>query len=134
MVTDSLPSFAVLASSSIGNESPPSVDSVMRTFAVDTGEAVVFATFQVTVVAVPAAIETLVVFGAVTANGPAPFATVTTVVASFVPPPPARLSRTVTRKVMVRFAFGRISPVNHSGVVWPGRGAVAGTAFALLRM
>ena len=132
-VTCSLPSFGVLLASSIGHVAPPSIDSVMRTFAVDTGASALEATFHATVATLPAA-NVAAVFGAVTANGPAAFATVTTVLASFVPPPPARLSRTVTRKFSVRLTFGSTSPVMNSGLLVPGRGAVAGTAFAFARM
>src|SRR5687768_12602018 len=106
---------------------------MMRTFAVDTGGSVVFATFHVTFVAAPAA-RLPAVFGAVIANGPARFDTSTCVLASFVPPPPARLSRAVTQKFSVRVAFGSTSPVIQSGAVVPGSGAIAGTAFALPRM
>src|SRR5436190_11768609 len=108
IVTPWLPSFGVLARSSNGQLLPPSIDSVIRTFAVLIGAADVFATFQVTVWAEPAA-QLTDVFGAVTANGPAELATVSTVVASFVPPPPARLSRTVTGQLFARLAFGRSS-------------------------
>src|SRR5436190_9193923 len=133
IVTAWLPSFGVLAWSSIGQVLPPSTDSVMRTFAVPIGALAVLATFQVTVCAEPAA-QLTDVFGAVTANGPAVLATVRTVVASFVPPPPARLSRTVTWKLRVRLAFGRTSPAIQLGPAVPSSGAVAGTTFALFRM
>src|SRR5258706_1828786 len=133
IVTPWLPSFGVLARSSIGKALPPSTDSVMRTLAVLIGTAVVPATLQVTVCAEPAA-QLTAVFGAVTAKGQAALLTVIAVAASLVPPPPALLSRTVTLKFKVRLAFGSTSPANHSGVVVPGNGAVAGTAFALLRM
>src|SRR5688572_21284202 len=105
----------------------------MRTFAVLIGAMLVLPTFQVTVCAEPAA-QVTAVFGAVTANGTPALLTVIAVNASFVPPPPARLSRTVTRKFSVRFAFGSTSPVMKDGVVVPGSGAVAGGAFALFRM
>jgi len=49
IVTFSVPSFAVLAKTVIGNVVPPSVDSVIETLAALTGALVVFATFHVTV-------------------------------------------------------------------------------------
>src|SRR5688572_24725715 len=114
IVTPWLPSFGVLASSTIGNVLPPSVDKVMRTLAVLTGAAVVDATFQVTVCAEPEG-QLTAVFGAVTANGPAAVVTVTLLLASFVPPPPARLSRAVTQKVIVRFVLACTSPTKKFG-------------------
>ena len=109
-VTLWLPSFGVLASNSVGNVMPPSVDKVMRTSAVPTGATLVLATSQITVVAAPAA-RVIAVFGAVITNGPASLSTVMAVEASLVPPPPARLSRTVTRKLSVRSTFASTSPV-----------------------
>ena len=49
IVTDSVPSFAVLAARTVGNVTPPSVDNEIFTLAALTGAAVVPATFQVTV-------------------------------------------------------------------------------------
>src|SRR5690349_12427026 len=107
MTTVSAPSFGVLVASVIGNVLPPLVESKIFTVAALTGAAVVSATFQVTVRdpdhVTPAA-------GAVTVNGPAACTTVTCVSAEFTPPPPARLSRAVTRKFIVRFVVGSFSP------------------------
>ena len=104
----------------------PSVESVIRTKIVFKGATEVPSTFQVTVCVEPLA-QLTAVFGAVTANGPETLSTVTTVLASLVPPPPL-LSRTVTRKFKVRLAFANTSPAIKFGVVVPGNGAVAGTA------
>ena len=78
MVTVSLPSFAVLAASTVGNVKPPSVDKDIFTFAQLTGEAVVLATDHVTVwEELPA--QVTLVLGAVIANGPDVLLTVTTI-------------------------------------------------------
>jgi len=75
------------------------------------------------------------VLGAVTIKGPAAVAVVTATDASFVPPPPARLSRAVTRKFMVRAVLGSTSAVSQVvGAVVLGSAAVAGATFALLRI
>src|SRR5688572_11196746 len=103
------PSFGVLATSTVGNDVPPFVDSRMRTFAAPTGATAVFATSQVTVCVEPAGQLTFVL-GAVTTNGPASAREVTVVVSAEKPPPPERLSRAVTRKVMVRVVVGSDSP------------------------
>lgn len=110
MLTLSLPSLGVEAASSIGQLAPPSSDRVMRTLAALMPLAVVPATSQVTACALPAA-QLTAVLGAVTRNGPAAAATVTAVLASLVPPPPARLSRAVTRKFSVRLVLGSTSAV-----------------------
>ena len=77
IVNTSDPSFAVLAANTVGKVWPPSVDNDIFTFAQLTGDAVVFATDQVMVCAELPAHDTAV-FGAVTANGPDVFDTVTT--------------------------------------------------------
>src|SRR5687768_14548798 len=82
----------------------------MATFAALTGAAVVLATFHVTFSELKPATVTAV-FGAVTRNGPAVADEVTVVDAVAMAPPPARLSRAVTWKVIVRLVVGRISPV-----------------------
>src|SRR5262245_32710378 len=104
----------------------------MRTFAALTGGSVVFATLQVTVCAEPAA-KLTAVFGVSTGNGPAVFATTTAVLASLVPPPPAWLSRTVTRKFKVRVAFGSSSAVMQSRA-GHGDPLVSGGSLALSRI
>jgi hypothetical protein len=53
IATFALPLLGTDAASTVGNVCPPSVDSEILTFAVLTGAAVVFATFQVTVWVVP---------------------------------------------------------------------------------
>src|SRR5512139_3950389 len=79
----------------------------MLTLAQLTGAAVVLATFQVTFWLVSTA-HVAALLGAVTAKGPAPFSTVTDMVASFTPPRP---SRAVRRNCMVRSSDGSDSPV-----------------------
>ena len=54
-------------------------------------------------------------FWLVTENGAPVLATVTTVSSEFKPPPPERLSRTVTRKFMVRAAVGMNSDQHACG-------------------
>jgi hypothetical protein len=49
MVTDSVPSFGVLANRTVGKVCPPSVDNEILTLAQLTGASVVLATSQVTV-------------------------------------------------------------------------------------
>ncbi len=127
MVTASVPSLGVEARSVVGHVLPPSSESRMATLAQLTGAAVVDATFQVTVWPEPAAQETAV-FGAVTWNGPAVEVTLTVIVSFWTPPPPARLSRAVTRKVIVRVVAGSTSAGTY------GEGSVAGGTFALARM
>ena len=78
MLTASLPSFAVLATNTVGKVRPPSVESEIFTLAQLTGAAVVLATDQVIVcVEFPAQLK--LVFGAVTAKGPEVLLTVTTI-------------------------------------------------------
>jgi len=72
-VTPALPSLGVLAARTMGKVWPPSVESVILTFAQLTGAAVVLATFQVTV---RAPLQLSPPFGAVTAKGPAVVMTV----------------------------------------------------------
>ena len=93
-VTTSVPSFGVLATSTIGYVCPPSVESETFTFAVQTGGRSVPAVFQVTVCCEPGGYVTAV-SGAVTRNGPAVGASVS--VTSPVALPPSR-SRAVRRK------------------------------------
>ena len=68
-VTDCEPSFGVLAANTVGNVCPPSVLKDIFTLAQLTGEAVVLATFHVTVCAEPLA-QLTAVLGEVTVNGP----------------------------------------------------------------
>src|SRR4051812_38612224 len=68
-VTPSVPSLAVPRASASGQVLPPSVETVISTRAQLTGGAVVFATSQVTVWALPPA-QVTAVLGAVTRNGP----------------------------------------------------------------
>ena len=77
IVTASEPSLAVLATNTVGNVFPPSVDMDIFTFAQLTAPALVLATFHVTVCDEPPAQETFVL-GEVTENGPEVFVTVTT--------------------------------------------------------
>jgi len=49
IVTGSVPSFGVLAASTVGKELPPSVESEIFTFAALMGAPVVLAIFQVTI-------------------------------------------------------------------------------------
>jgi len=83
MVSDSVPSLAVLAERTVGNVVPPSVEREILTFAVLTGGSVVLVTFQVIVWDEPPAHDTFVL-GAVTLNGPAVFVTVTTMSVNWV--------------------------------------------------
>ena len=77
IVIASLPSFAVLATNTVGNVKPPSVDKEIFTLAQLTGAAVVLATDQVMVcVELPAQVTLLL--GEVTAKGPEVLLTVTT--------------------------------------------------------
>ena len=73
----SVPSLAVADASTVGKVSPPSVDNKIFTVAQLTGAAVVPFTLQVTVAELPA-FQVTFVLGAVTANGPDVFETVTT--------------------------------------------------------
>src|SRR5262249_27433103 len=72
------------------------------------GAAVVPATFQVTVVKFE---NTPPLLCDVITNGPAPPTTLTDISEVFTPPPPARLSRAVTRKFSVRDVVGMTSPI-----------------------
>src|SRR4051812_17020899 len=85
-VTPALPSLGVLASRTMGKVWPPSVESVILTFAQLTGALFVLLTFQVTVWA-PLSVPPP--FGAVTAKGPAVLVTVNTELAVLIPPPVA---------------------------------------------
>ena len=109
-VTDCEPSLGVAAASVVGNVVPPSVDSRMLTLAQFTGDAVVLATFHVTVwvLALP---HVTAVLGEVTWNGPAAAVTLKVIDAKSTPPPPIRLSRTVMRKLSARVVFGSVSPM-----------------------
>jgi hypothetical protein len=78
IVTDSEPSFGVLASTTRGNEVPPSVESVIFTLAQVTGAPVVPATFHVTVCREPPLHDTPVL-GDVTWKGPEVLVTVTVI-------------------------------------------------------
>src|SRR6188474_1827920 len=67
----SLPSLAVAAASTMGNEAPPSVESRMSTDAQLTGGTLVLATFQATT-SVDPWFQVTAVSGTVTLKGPAP--------------------------------------------------------------
>lgn len=106
MVTTSLPSLAVLATSVL-KVVPPSVEREIFTLAQLTGAAVVLATFQVTVWDEPPAHDTAV-FGDVTEKGPDELLTVTVISAKLVCPTLTgavelygALSLTVNRKCRV---------------------------------
>jgi hypothetical protein len=105
-VTAWLPSLGVLAARTVGNVCPPSVERLIITFAQLTGANVLLATDHVTVCEVPPCQLTFV-FGAVTANGPEVFETVTVISLNAVCPTFAGevlyelLSRTVTLKFKV---------------------------------
>src|SRR5512134_136847 len=92
----------------MGNVFPPSVESEILTVAALTGAADVLATFHVTVCCVPP-VQLTFVFGCVTRNGPALAFTTTCAVAVLMAPPPTRLSRTVTLKIIVRLIVGNAS-------------------------
>ena len=115
-VNISVPSFAVLALRTVENLFSPSVESEILTLAQFTGAPDVPATFQVTVCIDPV-VHTTAVFGAAMLNGPLVPLTVNVEVAVLMPPPPARLSRATTWKVIVRPMLGRISPVKKPPVV-----------------
>ena len=85
IVTDWEPSFGVLAANTVGNVCPPFVLKDIFTLAQLTGEAVVLATFHVTVCAEPPA-QLTAVLGAVTVNGPEVLLTVTTMLVNCVWP------------------------------------------------
>lgn len=89
------PSFAVLATRTVGNVVPPSVESEILTLAALMGALVVFATFQVTVWVEPPAYDTAV-FGDVTTNGPLLPSTDRVDVAERMPPAAEWLSRATT--------------------------------------
>ena len=72
------PSFAVLATNTVGNVCPPSVLNEIFTLAQLTGAAVVLATDQV-IVCVELPAHDTAVLGDVTANGPEVLLTVTTI-------------------------------------------------------
>ena len=74
IITDSVPSLGVFDARVIGHVLPPSVDNSMFTAEQFTGDASVFAEFQVIDWVERAAQETFV-FGFVIANGPAVFVT-----------------------------------------------------------
>src|SRR4051794_16068335 len=106
-VTDSVPSLGVLASTVVGNVSPPSVEYVIFTFATLNGELLVLAVFQLTVIGVLPVTE-LADACEVTANGVEP-ATVIATSPGLAPPPPGERSRAVRRKFIVRAFSGRNS-------------------------
>ena len=117
--TVSLPSLGVLAVRVNGKLLPPSLESIILTFAQLIGAPAVFATFQVTSWFELPGQETGVL-GAVTAKGPAVETTPTCIAALAVPPPAARLSRAVKRKFIVRVVEGITSPVRNAPVVGGG--------------
>src|SRR6185369_15137580 len=110
-----VPSLGTLVARTNGKEIPPLVESSRLTLVALTGEAVVPATFQVTVRTPDQVTAEL---GEVMTKGPALLATVTCISALFTPPPPARLSRATTRNLSRRLVVGSISP---RVVVWLSR-------------
>ena len=78
IVSNSVPSFGILAANTVGKVCPPSVDKDIFTLAQLTGAAVVLATDHVIVCDEPPAQDTAVL-GAVTAKGPDAALTVTTI-------------------------------------------------------
>ena len=119
--TSADPSFAVLARSSVGKVKPPSVDIRMLTVAALTGAPAVPPTFHVTVVE-PERLSPP--FGAVSVNGPAAPATLTTVSSVLTPPPAAELSRTVARKFIAReVPVGTKNCDQHNALLFPPSGA-----------
>ncbi len=104
-----LPSLGVEARSVVGNVLPPSVERRMRTLAAEKGEALVPATSHVTVWVLPEG-QLTAVLGLVTAKGVAVARTLTMMESERTPPPPARLSRTVHLRFMVRATAGYFSP------------------------
>ena len=103
------PSLAVPEASVCVKVEPPSVERRIFTDEQLTGDAVVLATSHLTVCCVPP-FQVTAVFGAVTAKGPAALVTLRVTLSFATPPPPDWLSRTVRRKVRVRFVVGRYSP------------------------
>src|SRR6185436_688171 len=102
------PSLGVPAASVMGNVRPPFVERRIFTLAALTGALAVPATSHVTV-CTPA--KTPPLLCDVTRNGPAAVVTLTCISDVFTPPPPARLSRAVTRKFIVRVVVGITSPI-----------------------
>ena len=100
------PVFGTFAASTMGNDNPRLVESKMFTVVVLIGLLAVPATSQVTVRNPD---QLTAVFGAVTRNGPALLTDVTEIWSSATPPPPARLSRTVSRNCIVRLVVGSFS-------------------------
>ena len=107
-VIDSVPSLGVLASSTMGNVLPPSVDKLIFTFAQFTGAAFELFTLQVMVCEEPGA-QVTAVLGAVTAKGPAVAEMITCISSLVLLPPPLWLSRAVNRKLSVRATEGSTS-------------------------
>ena len=97
IVTTSVPSFGVLAASTVGYVRPPSTESEIFTFAVLVGGRSVLALSHVTVCCEPGGHVTPV-FGDVTRNGPALTASVNVTSAFELPPPAGLRSRAVARK------------------------------------
>src|SRR4051794_27861220 len=91
----------------MGKVVPPLVERRISTLAAFMGAPAVPATFQVTVWEPN---QVTFELGAVMTKGPAFEETVTCMSELFTPPPPARLSRAVTRKCNVRLVLGNISP------------------------
>src|ERR1051325_10583202 len=98
-VTTAEPLLGVLASSTVGNVTPRSVEREILTFAQLTGAALVLATSHVTVW-VPN--QATFVLGLVTRKGPAEGVTGRLTSCVLTPPPPARVSRAVTRRGSAR--------------------------------
>ena len=119
--TSADPLFAVSARSSVGKVKPPSVDIRTLTVAALTRTPLVPPTFHVTVVE-PERLSPP--FGAVSANGPAAPATLTTVSSVLTPPPAAELSRTVARKLIAReVPVGTKNCDQHNALFRPPSGA-----------
>src|SRR5262249_54265388 len=91
----------------IGNDRPLLVESRMLTVAALIGALALPPGFHV-IVCWPA--QTTKLLGEVTTSGPPLVTTVTIMSALFTPPPPARLSRAVTRNCIVRLVDGSSSP------------------------
>src|SRR5262245_24856915 len=116
--TASLPSLGLPAASTAGKVKPPSTDSSTLTAAQLTGDAVVFATSQVTVSWVPS-VQVTAVSGEVTRNGPAAEMTFTSIASEATPPPPEWLSRMVARNCIVLVKTGSDSLTGIDGGTLP---------------
>jgi hypothetical protein len=109
-LTVSLPSFGVFAINVVGNVFPPSVESLMLTFAQLTGAAFVFATSHVIVCGM-FAFKVTAVLGDVTRNGPADAETLYEIYSNPTPPPETLLSLAIKQKDKFLVYVGNISPI-----------------------